>query len=182
MTEHEPWDETGAARSGTFMRVAAHIGDLSSPFYDEERQRDVWNEASAVGLQVAIWLSLATASVLVWVGGREQAPLAIGICALAAAPAVVAESYARRLGVRVDPGETNRVRLLVLAVLVTVFSLGMARACVSDFPPSGGFVPGFRSGMAMGAAVGSVVALAVTVIAYLKHRRRGDAAGRPTPG
>ena len=31
-----------------FIRTAAVIGDLSNPFYGEERQRDVWNEASAV--------------------------------------------------------------------------------------------------------------------------------------
>jgi hypothetical protein len=37
-----------------FVRVAAVIGDLSNPFYGEERQRDVWNEASAVALQVLI--------------------------------------------------------------------------------------------------------------------------------
>lgn len=182
MTEHELTSEPGAVRSGTFMRVAAQIGDLSSPFYDEERQRDVWNEASAVGLQVAVWLSLVTASVLVWAGGTEQVPLAIGICALAVVPALVTESYARRLGVRVDPGETNRARLLVLAMLVTIFSLGMARAWLGDFPPSGGFVPGFRSGLAMGAAVGSLTALVATTIAYLEHRRRGDATGRPTTG
>ena len=31
---------------GWFVRAAAAIGDLSNPFYGEERQRDVWNEAS----------------------------------------------------------------------------------------------------------------------------------------
>ncbi len=41
-----------------FVRAATVIGDLSNPFYREERQRDVWNEAAAVALQVILWLSL----------------------------------------------------------------------------------------------------------------------------
>lgn len=43
-------DETTlAATDGVFMPVAAVLGDLDRPFYAEERERDVWNEASAVG-------------------------------------------------------------------------------------------------------------------------------------
>ncbi|MFP4512150.1 MAG: hypothetical protein ACLFRV_04280 [Acidimicrobiales bacterium] len=179
MTEHQWIDEPAPQRTGVFMRVAAQIGDLSSPFYDEERQRDVWNEASAVGLQVAIWLGFLAASALVWVGGADQVPLAIGICVLVAVPAAVAETYARKLGVRADSVEANRTRLLVLALLATVFSLGMARAWLSDFPPSGGFVPGFKSGMAIGASGGSLAVLALTVKGYLDQRRR-DPSARPS--
>ncbi len=36
------------------VRSAELIGDLGNPFYAEERQRDVWNEASAVGLQLLL--------------------------------------------------------------------------------------------------------------------------------
>ncbi|MBK5221936.1 MAG: hypothetical protein JJE52_03485 [Acidimicrobiia bacterium] len=42
-------------RDTLFMRTAARIGDLGSPLYDEERRRDVWNEASAVGFQIMLW-------------------------------------------------------------------------------------------------------------------------------
>ncbi len=30
-----------------FVRAAAAVGDLGNPFYDEERQREVWNEAAS---------------------------------------------------------------------------------------------------------------------------------------
>ena len=46
------------------MRAAAVIGDLSNPFHREERQRDAWNEASAVGLQVLLALSFLAAYTL----------------------------------------------------------------------------------------------------------------------
>lgn len=59
---------------GVFMRVASAIGDLGSPFYDEERQRDVWNEASAVGFQAMLWSSLVAANVMIWVGGAAASP------------------------------------------------------------------------------------------------------------
>ena len=50
-----------------FVQAAAVIGDLSNPFYREERQRDVWNEASAVAFQVLIWLHLLAATAVVWI-------------------------------------------------------------------------------------------------------------------
>lgn len=40
--DHDP-------RRSWFVRAAAVVGDLDSPFSAEERDRDVWNEASAVG-------------------------------------------------------------------------------------------------------------------------------------
>ena len=40
------------------IRVAQFIGDFGNPFYDEERQRDVWNEACAFGLQLLLWSTL----------------------------------------------------------------------------------------------------------------------------
>ncbi len=45
-----------------FMKAARTIGDLDDEFYHDERQRDVWNEASAVGFQLAQWAALAGAA------------------------------------------------------------------------------------------------------------------------
>ncbi|MDQ3276230.1 MAG: hypothetical protein M3Q39_14700 [Actinomycetota bacterium] len=56
------------------MRAAAGIGDFGNPFYAEERQRDVWNEASAFGLQLLLWLSMLTATISVWVFGAPAVP------------------------------------------------------------------------------------------------------------
>jgi hypothetical protein len=35
-------------RESLFLRAAGAIGDLGNAFYREARQRDVWNEASAL--------------------------------------------------------------------------------------------------------------------------------------
>lgn len=85
-----------------FVRVAGVVGDFGNPFYGEERQRDVWNEASALGLQVIVWGGLLASTVLVWVVGSAAVPYALGFLALAAFAAVVASVYARRLGVSVE--------------------------------------------------------------------------------
>src|SRR5690242_18627048 len=46
-----PGGERGqGVNESRFVRWAGVVGDLGSPFLAEERQRDVWNEASAVGL------------------------------------------------------------------------------------------------------------------------------------
>jgi len=81
-----------------FVRVAGVVGDFGNPFYGEERQRDVWNEASALGLQVIVWGGLLASTVLVWVVGSAAVPYALGFLALVAFAAVVASVYARRLG------------------------------------------------------------------------------------
>ena len=46
-----------------FLRWARVVADFGSPFYREERQRDVWNEASALGFQAGVWLTLLAATV-----------------------------------------------------------------------------------------------------------------------
>ena len=38
----------------TFTRATSTVADFDSPFYAEERQRDVWNEASAIGLLILV--------------------------------------------------------------------------------------------------------------------------------
>lgn len=48
------------------VRAGHFVGDFGSPFYGEERQRDVWNEAQAFGLQLAVWATLTAATITVW--------------------------------------------------------------------------------------------------------------------
>ena len=75
-------DVQHGGRDGWFMRAAGVVGDLDHPFYEEERQRDVWNEACAVGLQVALWLGLALAAAMVWLGGSTALPYALAVFAV----------------------------------------------------------------------------------------------------
>ena len=65
-----------------FVRAAAVIGDLSNPFYAEERQRDVWNEASAVALQVLLFLNLLGATAAVWIVGADALPYVYALLAM----------------------------------------------------------------------------------------------------
>lgn len=77
MSAHEDVEAVG--RDSWFVKGAGVVGDLGNPFYREERQRDVWNEASAVGLQVALWLGLGAAAAMVWLGGAPALPYAVAI-------------------------------------------------------------------------------------------------------
>ena len=77
MNAHENLENVD--RDGWFVKAAATIGDLGNPFYREERQRDVWNEASAVGLQLVLWLGLGTVAAMVWLGGPPALPYAFAV-------------------------------------------------------------------------------------------------------
>jgi hypothetical protein len=82
-----------------FVRAAAVIGDLSNPFYGEERQRDVWNEASAVALQVLIWLHLLAATAVVWIVGADALPYVYALLAMMGIAGWIAILYSWSLGV-----------------------------------------------------------------------------------
>ena len=85
-----------------FVRAAAVIGDLSNPFYGEERQRDVWNEASAVALQVLIWLHLLAATAAVWIVGADAVPYVCTMIGLVGVAGWVAILYSWSQGVHVE--------------------------------------------------------------------------------
>ncbi|MCX6477635.1 DUF2029 domain-containing protein, partial [Rhodococcus sp. (in: high G+C Gram-positive bacteria)] len=63
----------------TMMKAMRFVGDLDDDFYKDERQRDVWNEASAVGFQFAYWITLIAAAILPWVAGRTGAWISLGL-------------------------------------------------------------------------------------------------------
>lgn len=61
----------------TAMRV---VGDLDDEFYRDENQRDVWNEASAVGYQLFLWVGLVAAAILPWAAGTVGAWMRSACC------------------------------------------------------------------------------------------------------
>jgi hypothetical protein len=158
-------DVQQGGRDGWFMRAAGVVGDLDHPFYEEERQRDVWNEACAVGLQVALWLGLALAAAMVWLGGSTALPYALAVFAvLFGATSWVTILYAQQLGVRVeDPGGLLRLRLVPYLLLLALFLAGVVRAAPSD---------GFVGGLAQGAAFGGAAATLWLLASGLRARRR----------
>jgi hypothetical protein len=58
---------SSSAETSLFMRFAAAVADFGDPFYAEERQRDVWNEASAFGFQFLVWAGMALSAVMLGV-------------------------------------------------------------------------------------------------------------------
>jgi hypothetical protein len=164
MSAHEDV-ETGR-RFGWFVRAAAAIGDLGSPFYREERQRDVWNEASAVGLQSLLLLALAAATGMVWLGGASALPYAFTVLGVVAVASWVAVLYAAALGVTVDDAGLLRLRLVPYGVLMVLFLAGAARVA-----PSGGFLGGLVVGGAFGGAVGLLFVLWSGLRARRRQRR-----------
>jgi hypothetical protein len=131
-----------------FVRAAAVIGDLSNPFYREERQRDVWNEASAVAFQVLIWLHLTTATAVVWFVGEDALPYVYALIAMIGLASWVALLYAGSLGVHVE--KTSWVswrRMLPALVMVALLAIGLVRtqaghAEIDDWSTVAGMVTG----------------------------------------
>jgi hypothetical protein len=133
-------------RDSRFVRLAGAVADLGNPFYREERQRDVWNEASAVGLQLMLWLGLAAAAAMVWFIGAAAMTYAAGLLAMLGIGSWVSVLYAQALGVRVTGlGQVLRLRLIPYLVLLLLFVVGALRAV-----PRGGFGSGFAGGVALG--------------------------------
>jgi hypothetical protein len=154
----------GSRRGDWFVTAAGVIGDLGHPFYDEERQRDVWNEASAVGFQLMLWLGLAAATAMVWVGGAPALAYAVTVIGVVGTASTVTVVYAHRLGVRFDDAAgLLRLRLVPYAVLLVAFLVGALRVAPAD-----GFAGGFVTGM----AIGSTGAVLWLLVSGLRARRR----------
>ena len=152
-----------------FIRAMHAIGDFESPFYDEERDRDVWNEASAAGFQLMLWSCLLAALALPWLTGITGTWIAMGILVVVGAISWCTMLYASAL--HVDPLARTRLGaramsafVLFIAALISIaIQLRSAYAGASGI--AGGLADGFLVGAIIGAA-GGAIALAVL-------RRRG---------
>lgn len=163
---------TDPDRSDLFDRVATRIGDLDHPFYTEERDRDVWNEASAVGLQTLLGGLLLAGAVISWIGGSAGRPYALGAIVLAGIGGGITSAYALRRGVDGGAPEvlaaSGRGRLTALALVLVVAAAGLltglARDGILDVPVVAGMV------------VGGAVGLGAAVVALWRQSRRAPAA------
>ncbi len=137
-----------------FVRTAQFVGDFGNPFYAEERQRDVWNEASAFGLQLLVWTALLVGTATVWVVGAASLPYVSVALGLVAVVCGLTVAYAQRLGV-VLTGRDRMLRwpMLPYALLVVALLAGLLRAREEPLSPS------FLAGVATGAAVAVLAAV-----------------------
>lgn len=149
-------------------RTMRFVGDLDDEFYDDEYQRDVWNEASAVGMQMYQWCALIAAAILPWIAGRVGAWVALGLLAVWLVTSTLVQLYARGRGVdlQVLVGYT-KPRVVVAMVIYLVGLLGV----IAQLLWGAQVFQGHMSGV-FGAAVGALVGGSVALLAVVRKRRR----------
>ena len=141
-------------RPDRLVRMAHVVGDFGNPFYAEERQRDVWNEASAFGLQLVIWCTLLLGTATVWLVGAPAVPYVCAALGLMGAVCVLTVTYAQRLGVELTGRDRMlRWRMLPYALLVVALLVGLLRA--QEEPLEASTV----AGMVTGATIGVLAAV-----------------------
>ncbi|MBS9371721.1 DUF2029 domain-containing protein [Rhodococcus sp. B50] len=151
-----------------FLKAARVIGDLDDEFYRDERQRDVWNEASAVGFQLTQWVALAAAALLPWLAGRPGAWTAIGILVAWFIVSIVTQLYARQRDVDLyATAKLWRPRSAAAAALYLVGVVGIFLRLHYDSEP-------FENDLATwaGRITGAAVALALLGGGFAWNRRR----------
>ena len=148
-----------------FTRTMRFVGDLDDDFYHDERQRDVWNEASAVGFQLFYWVGLIVAAILPWVAGRAGAWVAVGIVVVSTAISYLTLAYSGVRGVNLyTAAKLLRLRGGVATVFVLIAFIGI----FSRLRPSMYHELGTSVGALVGAAVGGGVAW--LIIRYVRGR------------
>lgn len=157
-------EDAPEAGDSRFLRAAAVVGDLGSPFYEEERDRDVWNEASAIGFQALLWgLPLAVTAAL-WIGGASAlVPSGLVLLVWIGAGALVL-GYVRRFDV--DPNARTPFLAGRRALWVAVMGLlgtGVVRAALDLEVAGTSMAASFLRGMGQGAAATSGLLVVVLV-------------------
>ena len=132
-----------------FMRAMRFVGDLDDEFYADERQRDVWNEASAVGFQVLNWGLVIAAAVLPWAAGRTGAWIALGLLIAWFIAGFLVLLYARRQDVDLyvvmplwSPRAVVMVAIYLVAAAGVIFRLVLADSSEMSSTLSGALVGG----------------------------------------
>lgn len=170
-------DEThDPVRPGPFVRVSRLIGDFGNPFFAEERQRDVWNEASAVGLQVVLWSTFLVATGTVWVVGEPAVPYTTMMFVIASLGSLFTLVYCERVGVDLGRASGMLIRrpvVLALTALTLLYLAGVLRATVPADDP------GEMVGFVLGALVGGAGAIGAFELLRRGWRRRAGAAEDP---
>lgn len=150
----------------TFTNVLRYVGDLDDEFYDDERQRDVWNEASAIGFQLFYWVSLIGAAVLPWTVGITGSWIALGILVVFLTISSLILAYSKARGLDMYAAQSllqPRVVLGVVLYLVAAFSSLITLAME--------YLGGGGSAVFVGMAVGAVVGGACGLYGLLRSRR-----------
>ena len=149
-------------------RTLRWVGDLDHPFYNDERQRYVWYEASAVGFQLMFLANYVVAGLMLWIGGADAVVygLPLLIVTIVAALAVLSYASRRRAEYAPDLSDFFRTRGVLVLVVNVIAMTGLIRALV-DLDDGGG---GFAGGLADGAIAGAIAGVAVGAFTLWKKR------------
>ncbi|MBM7416294.1 MULTISPECIES: DUF2029 domain-containing protein [Nocardiaceae] len=155
----------------TFTTTMRFVGDLDNEFYDDERQRDVWNEAAAVGLQLHAFGGLIAAAVLPWVAGATGAWIALGIIVFGAVVNYAIIGYAKSKNVDLFAESrwfTARGNVTAALMLVALVGIGVTLAPEKYLPSRAG------TDTWAGLVVGGVVGGGAVALMIRRSRRRKE--------
>lgn len=149
-----------------FIKTMRLVGDLDDEFYEDELHRDVWNEASAVGFQLFIWISLIASAVLPWVAGITGSWTSAGVLLvfLSVAFAVLGYTKSRGLDMHTSQELSNPRTYLATGL----YLLGAGSAAVTLLAEYGG---GSTRYIAVGAAIGAPIGLAAGIYGIVRKKR-----------
>ena len=135
------------------MKAARVVGDLDDEFYADERQRDVWNEAAAIGFQLWLWSALVVAAILPWVAGTVGAWTAVGLLVAAAVISLVTQWYSRAhdVDLHVVTRQWFQPRTVLFTVVYLAAVLGIAWQLAAKELITHGFLVGGVCGGIAGA-------------------------------
>ncbi|MGV8873311.1 MAG: hypothetical protein ACOH2Q_12360 [Rhodococcus sp. (in: high G+C Gram-positive bacteria)] len=151
----------------SFVKAARFVGDLDDDFYADELQRDIWNEASAVGFQSFLWIGLIASSVLPFAAGITGAWIGLGIYLALTVVSFVVLGYARARGIDMySAQELRRVRIALASVLMVVSGGGALIRLLAHY--AGGDLGNTWIGVAIGASLG----FAAAIVGVKMHQRR----------
>lgn len=158
------------------------IGELDHPFYDDERQRFIWYEASAIGFQLLLLLQYFAAGVALLVWGAPALPFMWALLAPLLITVFVIVAYCARRGAKYFPGRSDlgrgRYWLAIGVTLVLIAGLVRAGLDRSDDAPgseSDGFWGGFTSVLSGGSfGLAMLVGLLAGVVAASLSKNKSD--------
>ena len=149
----------------TMMKAMRFVGDLDDDFYKDERQRDVWNEASAVGFQFAYWITLIAAALLPWVAGRTGAWISLGLVIGWFVCSMVVLRYAQAHDVDVYASMKGlQPRSLVAGSVYLIALIGVVAQLVTQ--------PGDGIATWAGAEVGALLGATAAALGVKLHQQR----------
>ncbi len=165
-----------SSNEGEEMKNALRwIGELDHPFYDDERQRFIWYEASTIALQVLLFANVALVGAMLWIGGAEAIPYALAVFVVQSVAVLIAVAYAKSNFAEYipKPGEVASGRNILYAAFVLFAGGGFVRALLDSQATGGeGAADSFFGGAASGAIIGIVIAPFIAGIVIISKRRK----------